>query len=238
MTSQDICENNFIIDFINDDTIEIGIEDGCTIEIDLANGEYQVQSDYNQTDIASTDYIKNKPTKLSDFTNDLDIVLSSELNTTNSNLSFHTSDTSNPHSVTKSQVGLSNVDNTSDINKPISAATQTALNLKQDIIVQTLTDASSISWNMQNGNVGVVTLAHIDRTLANPTNIVAGGRYTLIVKQDATGSRTITTWGAYFKFPATIKPTLTATANAVDIIEFVAESSSVLYCTNFIPDVR
>jgi hypothetical protein len=33
---------------------------------------------------------------------------------------------------TKSQVGLANVDNTSDLNKPISTATQTALNLKSD----------------------------------------------------------------------------------------------------------
>lgn len=39
---------------------------------------------------------------------------------------------SNPHSVTQAQVGLSNADNTSDINKPISTATQTALNLKYD----------------------------------------------------------------------------------------------------------
>jgi hypothetical protein len=34
--------------------------------------------------------------------------------------------------VTKADVGLSNVDNTSDLNKPISSATQTALNLKVD----------------------------------------------------------------------------------------------------------
>ena len=34
--------------------------------------------------------------------------------------------------VTKSDVGLANVDNTSDANKPLSAATQTALDLKQD----------------------------------------------------------------------------------------------------------
>lgn len=36
----------------------------------------------------------------------------------------------NPHNVTKSEVGLGNVDNTSDLNKPISTATQTALNTK------------------------------------------------------------------------------------------------------------
>ena len=46
-------------------------------------------------------------------------------------LTAHTSNTSNPHSVTKAQVGLGNVDNTSDVNKPISAAVQTALDGKQ-----------------------------------------------------------------------------------------------------------
>lgn len=49
-----------------------------------------------------------------------------------STLTSHTGNTSNPHSVTKSQVGLSNVDNTSDVNKPVStaqaAATTAAIN--------------------------------------------------------------------------------------------------------------
>ncbi len=52
--------------------------------------------------------------------------------TITTNLSKHTSDYENPHHVTKAQVGLDNVDNTSDINKPISTATQNALNLKAD----------------------------------------------------------------------------------------------------------
>lgn len=45
-------------------------------------------------------------------------------------LDSHTSDTNNPHQVTKEQVGLGNVDNTSDLDKPVSNATQTALNNK------------------------------------------------------------------------------------------------------------
>lgn len=45
----------------------------------------------------------------------------------------HTSNTSNPHSVTKTQVGLGNVDNTADMDKPVSTATQAALNGKSDI---------------------------------------------------------------------------------------------------------
>lgn len=49
-----------------------------------------------------------------------------------SSLTSHTGNTSNPHSVTKSQVGLGNADNTSDANKPVSTAQQTALDTKVD----------------------------------------------------------------------------------------------------------
>ncbi len=42
--------------------------------------------------------------------------------------------TGNPHSVTASDVGLGNVDNTSDSNKPVSAATQNALDDKADLV--------------------------------------------------------------------------------------------------------
>lgn len=41
-------------------------------------------------------------------------------------------DGTNPHNTTKSDVGLSNVDNTSDLNKPVSTATQLVLDLKLD----------------------------------------------------------------------------------------------------------
>lgn len=44
----------------------------------------------------------------------------------------HANLTNNPHAVTAAQVGLSNVNNTSDLDKPISTATQNALNLKYD----------------------------------------------------------------------------------------------------------
>ena len=43
--------------------------------------------------------------------------------------------TSNPHSVTSAQVGLGNVDNTSDVDKPISTATVTEFSTKQDNLV-------------------------------------------------------------------------------------------------------
>lgn len=52
--------------------------------------------------------------------------------TLNTTLNSHTNDLTNPHKVTKTQIGLSHVDDTSDLEKPISTAVQTALNLKED----------------------------------------------------------------------------------------------------------
>ena len=63
----------------------------------------------------------------------LDKTVAAETYATIVNLNSHTSNTSNPHSVTKAQVGLGNVDNTSDLAKPISNATQAALDLKANI---------------------------------------------------------------------------------------------------------
>ena len=50
-------------------------------------------------------------------------------------LQVHLDDLSNPHQVTKAQVGLSNVENTSDADKPVSTVQQTALDSKVDKII-------------------------------------------------------------------------------------------------------
>lgn len=56
-----------------------------------------------------------------------------------SDLIAHIANRANPHVVTKAQVGLSNVDNTSDLNKPISTAQQTTLDAKLSLSGGTLT---------------------------------------------------------------------------------------------------
>lgn len=56
--------------------------------------------------------------------------ITSDIDAVQTNLETHINNKSNPHKVTKDQVGLSKVDNTSDANKPISTATQNALNSK------------------------------------------------------------------------------------------------------------
>lgn len=55
-----------------------------------------------------------------------------------------TGDGSGLTAMVKSQVGLSNVDNTSDVNKPISTATQTALDLKANSVSPSFTGGLSI----------------------------------------------------------------------------------------------
>lgn len=60
--------------------------------------------------------------------------------------------------LTKSDVGLSNVDNTSDLSKPISTATQTALNAKQDTLVSG-TNIKTLNGNslLGSGNIAIQT---------------------------------------------------------------------------------
>ena len=68
-------------------------------------------------------------------------------------------------------------------------------------------------------------------TLANPTNAKAGQKGIIIFSQDATGGRTIT-FGTAYKFPGGIKPTLSTTPNALDVISYVVlDTTPQLFCT-------
>lgn len=86
---------------------------------------------------ANTQNINNLDNLISDISTAL-----SNLNNTKANaadLTNHMNDYGNPHKVTKTQVGLSEVDNTSDMNKPVStpqaqAIEAAAAKVKQDII--------------------------------------------------------------------------------------------------------
>lgn len=54
---------------------------------------------------------------------------------TDAELTAHTGNVTNPHLVTKTQVGLGSAENTSDLAKPVSTAQQTALDAKQANLV-------------------------------------------------------------------------------------------------------
>lgn len=80
----------------------------------------------------------------------------------------HVARVDNPHNVTKVQVGLSNVDNTSDVNKPISTAVQAALDTKQAVLVSG-TNIKTIEGQSLLG-VGNIDLGKSDVGLSNVDN--------------------------------------------------------------------
>lgn len=106
----------------------------------------------------------------------------------------------------------------------------------QAMTVASLSDTSgTIAYNAATSRMATVTVTGTGRTFSNPTNIQAGS-YIIIVKQDAGGSKTITTWGSAFKWPAGVAPVLSTTANTTDIFSFWCDGTN-LYGT-FIPDCR
>ena len=81
-------------------------------------------------------------------------------------LQIHLDDFNNPHQVTATQVGLGNVDDTSDINKPVSIAQQTALDLKVDKVL-----GKGLSTN----DLTDTLLMNINEAITNSSYIIYSG---------------------------------------------------------------
>jgi len=112
------------------------------------------------------------------LSNQTDLQNALNLKADESDLSSHTNNISNPHSVNKSQIGLGSVDNTSDIDKPISTATQVALDSKEPNLVlgiagqimATNATADGYEWADQIDNA---VWGSIAGTLSNQTDLQA-----------------------------------------------------------------
>lgn len=94
--------------------------------------------------------------------------------------------------------------------------------------ISTLTDGATITPNFALNNSFTVTLGG-NRTLANPTNLVAGQSGVIIINQDGTGGRTLA-YGTYYDFSGGTAPTLTTTASAVDMIAYFVVSTTKINC--------
>ena len=90
--------------------------------------------------------------------------------------------------------------------------------------VVALTDGSTITPDFAVANNFSVTLGG-NRTLANPSNLTAGQSGAITITQDGTGSRTLA-YGSYRKFVNGVAPSLTTTADAVDVLTYYVESST------------
>jgi hypothetical protein len=84
--------------------------------------------------------------------------------TVQSNLDAHVQDTNNPHNTTKAQVGLSNVDNTSDVDKPVSVAQNNAIVDVQNNVAAQLSSHASNTNNPHSTTKSQVGLSNVDNT--------------------------------------------------------------------------
>jgi hypothetical protein len=90
----------------------------------------------------------------------------------------------------------------------------------------TLTDASTISWDVSTSSVAKVTLGG-NRTLGAATNAQTGQFVSLLIIQDGTGSRTVT-FNAAYEFTGDTAPTLTTTVDKGDLFVFRYNGSKFL----------
>jgi hypothetical protein len=107
---------------------------------------------------------------------------------------------------------------------------RTMLRLNQ----QTLTAAASITYDGSLGINATVTLNQAGHTLAF-SNLIAGQHGTLVVIQDGSGSRTITTYsisGGAVRFVGGTAPTLSAGIGAVDVFDWYYNGTDVFYVVN------
>jgi hypothetical protein len=98
----------------------------------------------------------------------------------------------------------------------------------------TANSSTAITIALTNGTVQIITLTD-NATITMPT-ATSGKSFIMFLKQDATGSRTVT-WSTV-KWPGGTNPTITATASRQDIYSFFADGTNwygVVVAQNYTP---
>lgn len=122
--------------------------------------------------------IVNKPTTVAGY-GITDVYTKDEINFNlfepkNENIQLHISSTSNPHAVTKAQVGLGNVSNLAPMDLPVNTATINALGNKQDLLVSG-TNIKSIDGKSIVGSGNIAIEPEFDVILNKPTTLSGYG---------------------------------------------------------------
>jgi hypothetical protein len=86
----------------------------------------------------------------------------------------------------------------------------------------TANSSTAITLSLANGTVQIITLTGTC-TITMPS-AVSGKSFTLLLKQDATGSRTVT-WSTV-SWPSATAPTITSTASKIDKYVFISDGTS------------
>lgn len=90
----------------------------------------------------------------------------------------------------------------------------------------TPTDASSLAIDWSSGNVANLVLRTSNTSLTF-SNGKAGATYDLLLRQDTTGTRTVT-WPASVKWAGGTEPTLTSSASSTDVVHLIYDGTDYL----------
>ena len=93
--------------------------------------------------------------------------------------------------------------------------------------------SNTIAWDVSAAKVATVSISG-SCTIANPTNMVNGGFYSLEVVCTGTASLA---WGSVYKFPSGSAPSVTGTVNSSDIFTFRCDGTRI-YIVGQSSDVR
>ena len=128
-------------------------------------------------------------------------------------VTVHTANTSNPHSVTKAQVGLENCDNTADSNKAVSSASKLTTARKTYVTLGTASTTTTRDWSgdttipvsgilgVANGGTGASSLSSI--TVGNSSKLGNYSVKTSSIGGNSTESTNYWTYVTKSKFTST-----------------------------------
>ena len=94
--------------------------------------------------------------------------------------------------------------------------------------INALVDGATVTPYFSQNNNFTLTLAG-NRVIANPVGPVAGQSGTIYIIQDSTGSRTLS-WGNLWRFQGNTAPTLSTSANAVDMLVYSVRTTANISC--------
>jgi hypothetical protein len=151
---------------------ELGYVDGVTSSIQTQlNGKQATVANVSDVEIGYLDGVTSA------IQTQLDAKSTASKTETLTNKTLTSPVINTPTGITKTDVGLANVDNTTDANKPVSTATQTALDLKANLAGPTFTGTLSAADLTISGNLtvnGTTTNLNSTNLVIEDKNIVLG----------------------------------------------------------------
>ena len=112
-----------------------------------------------------------------------------------------------------------------------SAPTELYVNGSAAATINVLVDGATVTpiFGGNSGNNNFTLTLGGNRVVANPVNPIAGQSGTIYIVQDSTGSRTLA-WGNLWRFQGNTAPTLSTSANSVDMLVYSVRTTANISC--------